>query len=82
MVLDAVGNFEPPYMECVTDYLLAEVWFPGQDGFLIRAINVGGNSPIRMSDLKKRFEWLGVEGVVTYIQSGNVIFSAKEKDRD
>jgi hypothetical protein len=38
VVLDAVGNFEPSYSEYVTDYLLAEVWFPGQDGFLIRAL--------------------------------------------
>ncbi len=38
VVLDAVGNFEPSYTEYVTDYLLAEVWFPGQDGFLIRAL--------------------------------------------
>ena len=49
---------------------------------LIRAINVGGNSPVRMSDLRKRFESLGLEGVVTYIQSGNVVFSTEEKDRD
>jgi hypothetical protein len=38
VVLDAVGNFEPSYTEYVTDYLLAEVWFPGQDGFLIRSL--------------------------------------------
>lgn len=49
---------------------------------LIRAINVGGNSPVRMSVLKKRFESLGLEGVVTYIQSGNVVFSSEEEDRD
>ena len=35
-----------------------------------------------MSALKKRFESLGLEGVVTYIQSGNVVFSTEEKDRD
>ncbi len=49
---------------------------------LIRAINVGGNSPVRMSDLRKRFESLGLQGVVTYIQSGNVVFSTEEKDKD
>ncbi len=38
LVLDAVGNFEPSYTEYVTDYLLSEVWFPGQEGFLIRAL--------------------------------------------
>jgi hypothetical protein len=32
---DAVGNFEPSYTEYMTDYLLAEVWLPGQDGFLL-----------------------------------------------
>lgn len=35
LVLDVVGNFEPSYTEYVTDYLLAEVWLPGQGGFLI-----------------------------------------------
>jgi len=32
---DAVGNFEPSYTEYMTDYVLAEVWLPGQDGFLL-----------------------------------------------
>ncbi len=49
---------------------------------LIRGINVGGSSPVRMSVLKKRFESLGLKGIVTYIQSGNVVFSTEEKDRD
>lgn len=35
LVFDVVGNFEPSYTEYVTDYLLAEVWFPGEEGFLI-----------------------------------------------
>jgi hypothetical protein len=35
LVFDLVGNFEPSYTEYVTDYLLAEVWLPGEDGFLI-----------------------------------------------
>jgi hypothetical protein len=38
VVLDAVGNFEPSYTEYVTDYILSEVWLPGQDGFIIRAL--------------------------------------------
>lgn len=37
LVFDMVGNFEPSYTEYVTDYLLAEVWLPGEDGFLIHA---------------------------------------------
>jgi hypothetical protein len=35
LVFDAVGNFEPSYTEYFTDYLLAEVWLPGEDGFLV-----------------------------------------------
>ena len=35
LVFDMVGNFEPSYTEYVTDYVLAEVWLPGSDGFLI-----------------------------------------------
>ena len=35
LVFDVVGNFEPSYTEYVTDYLLAEVWLPGEDGFLV-----------------------------------------------
>ncbi|MFN8006286.1 MAG: hypothetical protein U0V70_04525 [Terriglobia bacterium] len=35
LVFDVVGNFAPSYTDYVTDYLLAEVWFPGGDGFLV-----------------------------------------------
>jgi hypothetical protein len=35
LVFDVVGNFEPSYTEYVTEYLLAEVWLPGEDGYLI-----------------------------------------------
>jgi uncharacterized protein (DUF1697 family) len=41
---------------------------------LLRGINVGGNNLIRMPALKACFEDGGFEDVVTYIQSGNVIF--------
>ena len=41
---------------------------------LLRGINVGGKNRIKMADLKKCFEDLGFENVITYIQSGNVIF--------
>ena len=47
---------------------------------LLRGINVGGNSLVRMSDLKALFEKAGFERVRTYIASGNVIFSAKETE--
>ena len=35
IVFDVVGNFEPSYTEYVTDYVLAEVWMPGEEGFLV-----------------------------------------------
>jgi hypothetical protein len=38
LVFDMVGNFEPSYTEYVTDYVLAELWLPGADGFLVRAM--------------------------------------------
>ncbi len=44
----------------------------------LRAINVGGTKIIKMDDLKKYFESFGCINVQTYIQSGNVIFEAKE----
>ena len=48
---------------------------------LLRGINVGGNNIIKMSDLKLCFENMGFTDVLTYIQSGNVIFKSKEKDK-
>ena len=38
LVFDVVGNFAPSYTEYVTDYLLAEVWLQGADGFLVHTM--------------------------------------------
>jgi uncharacterized protein (DUF1697 family) len=43
---------------------------------LLRGINVGGNNLIEMTALKACFEKQGFADVVTYIRSGNVLFSA------
>ena len=43
---------------------------------LLRGINVGGRNIIRMAELRNRFEAEGFREVLTYIQSGNVIFRA------
>jgi len=48
---------------------------------LLRGINVGGNNIIKMADLKACFENMGFTDVVTYIQSGNVLFKSAEKDK-
>jgi uncharacterized protein (DUF1697 family) len=42
---------------------------------LLRGINVGGANVIPMAELRAAFETLGLVGVATYIQSGNVLFS-------
>ena len=43
---------------------------------LLRGINVGGKNPIPMPALRASFEAAGFGDVGTYIQSGNVVFSA------
>ena len=43
---------------------------------LLRGINVGGHNKIPMADLRKLCAKLGFSDVQTYIQSGNVIFTA------
>ena len=45
---------------------------------LLRGINVGGNTMIKMADLKLRFEELGFRNVVSYINSGNIAFDANK----
>jgi uncharacterized protein (DUF1697 family) len=47
---------------------------------ILRGINVSGQKKILMADLKKLYEELHLENVETYIQSGNVVFDADEKN--
>jgi uncharacterized protein (DUF1697 family) len=47
---------------------------------LLRGINVGGNKRVAMADLREVVASLGHADVATYIQSGNVVFSAGESD--
>jgi len=49
---------------------------------LLRGVNVGGKSLIKMSDLKTAVESAGFANVSTYINSGNVIFSSGETDKE
>src|SRR5215831_6397075 len=48
---------------------------------LFRGINVGGHHTVSMGDLKGLHEFLGLTHVVTYINSGNVVFSSEIVDR-
>jgi uncharacterized protein (DUF1697 family) len=45
---------------------------------LLRGINVGGRTLVKMADLKNCFENLGFDEVSTYIASGNVLFESDE----
>ncbi len=49
---------------------------------LLRAINVssGGKNSIRMADLKRLLEELGLQDVRTYLQSGNAVFRTGKAD--
>lgn len=47
---------------------------------LLRGINVGGHSTVKMADLKDCFESLGYGKVRTYINSGNVVFAVANTD--
>lgn len=47
---------------------------------LLRGINVSGQRMITMKDLKALFQKAGYENVMTYIQSGNIVFGSTEKN--
>lgn len=47
---------------------------------LLRGINVGGRKTVPMAELRSALAGIGLEGVATYIQSGNVVFRAPSRD--
>jgi uncharacterized protein (DUF1697 family) len=47
---------------------------------LLRGINVGGKTLIKMADLKTCIEALGFDEVSTFIASGNVLFESGERN--
>ena len=47
---------------------------------LLRGINVGGKTLIKMADLRTCLEELGLDEVSTYIASGNVLFETRRRD--
>jgi uncharacterized protein (DUF1697 family) len=49
---------------------------------LLRGINVGGKNKVEMKQLKETFLRLGLESVVTYINSGNVVFIDKYRTKE
>jgi len=49
---------------------------------LLRGINVGGKNKIEMPRLKKLIEGLGMKSVVTYINSGNLVFIGEQPEKE
>ncbi|MFE0426883.1 DUF1697 domain-containing protein [Streptomyces sp. NPDC058953] len=49
---------------------------------LLRGINVGGHRKVPMAELRGIIEGLGHGGVVTYLQSGNAVFTSASDDED
>ncbi len=49
---------------------------------LLRGINVGGKNTIKMSELKSCLEVVGLSDVKTYINSGNVIFTSEQSEKE
>jgi uncharacterized protein (DUF1697 family) len=47
---------------------------------LLRGVNVAGRKRTGMEELRKSFDALGLTNVVTYLQSGNVVFSSTQED--
>lgn len=46
---------------------------------LLRGVNMAGHNKIRMTDLEKMFRDLEFHDAETFIQSGNIIFTANDK---
>jgi len=49
---------------------------------LLHSINVGGKNKINMTELKLLFESIGFMNIITYINSGNIIFSSDMENED
>ena len=45
---------------------------------LLRGINVGGKNKVPMADLRNMISSLGYENVITYINSGNILFDSTD----
>jgi len=49
---------------------------------LLRGINVGGKNIVKMAELRKMLEDLGMDEVATLLQSGNVVFRSDKKSTE
>jgi uncharacterized protein (DUF1697 family) len=69
-----------PRLAGVTTATLREYGVSVKYVALLRGINVGGKTLIKMADLKTCIEELGLDDVSTYIASGNLLFESRERD--
>lgn len=46
---------------------------------LLRGINLGAHNKVSMADLRALFASLGADDVETYVQSGNIIFTSRDR---
>lgn len=49
---------------------------------MLRGVNVGGHSRLKMAALKQAYLAIGLGDVQTLLQSGNVLFTSRSADRD
>lgn len=47
---------------------------------MLRGVNVGSHNRLKMDDLRNLYESLGLRGVQTLVQSGNVVFKTQGRD--
>ena len=47
---------------------------------MLRGVNIGGHNKIKMEALRALYESLGFQEPQSFIQSGNVVFRAKERN--
>lgn len=49
---------------------------------LLRGINISGKNKISMNELKEEFKHFGFKEIITYLNSGNIIFKSDKEDKD
>lgn len=48
---------------------------------LLKGVNIGGHHKIKMDALRELYATMGLPDARTYVQSGNILFRAAERDR-
>jgi len=54
LIFDEAGDFAPSYTEYMTVYLLAEVWFPGQDGLEVHVTKGAHKNQVVKGEITKK----------------------------